>query len=251
MEFGSRLTENLNIRLDGRPGLESGSFDWSQRQEWTESQLDLNTMAVPSVPSSQVPSRPIPSQFVPILEEDSFDQGRVHPAAQFGAVPPTDGAGGSQPANRRRQSTGVDPPASSPGAPAEDDRYYSSTDPTVRSNSGKRRKKDASKSANAIDDAVKWGIPKYTFISSGCYTGLYLIQGEKIVEEGWLFSNPDKRHQSVTLPGLELFSPLQLPRTNLQLEQNLPKLAISLKKSDGFLFNSFEAFVILTDVHLK
>ncbi|KAL3678216.1 hypothetical protein R1sor_021172 [Riccia sorocarpa] len=387
MEFGSRLTENLNIRLDGRPGLESGSFDWSQRQEWTDSQLDLNTMAVPSVPSSQVPSRPIPSQFVPIPEEDSFDQGRVHPAAQFGAVPPTDGAGGSQPANRRRQSTGnvtkvirkqwessqvealleckkaeaeeleslvgreqiisaemkwkrihaamlakgvqadpsqlrnkwestlgsykkvkdwnnrsgvepyaslsradrkannlplefpdrwldilesfyagrpsitppcmaesmpgssgVDPPASSPGAPAEDDRYYSSTDPTVRSNSGKRRKKDASKSANAIvdcldrftnsmseaetkrqdreakrdefeerhlqlmedsdrrrvefmqkqhsdmvevfrsmagafDDAVKWGIPKYTFISSGCYTGLYLIQGENIVEE--------------------------------------------------------------------
>ncbi|KAL3694754.1 hypothetical protein R1sor_008405 [Riccia sorocarpa] len=92
------------------------------------------------------------------------------------------------------------------------------------------------------DDAVKWGIPKYTFISSGCYTGLYLIQGDKIVEEGWLFSNPDKRHQSVTLPGLELFTPLQLPRTNLQLEQNLPKLAVSLRKSDGLLFNSFEAF---------
>ncbi|KAL3684514.1 hypothetical protein R1sor_002536 [Riccia sorocarpa] len=226
-------------------------------------------------------------------EEDNFDQGRVHHAAQFGAVPPTDGAGGSQPANRRRHSTcivtkvihkqwessqvealleckkaeaeeleslvgreqiisaemkwkrihaamlskgvqadpsqlrnkwestlgsykkvkdwnirsgvepyaslsradrkannlplefpdrwfeilesfyagrpsitppcmaesmpgssGLDLPASSPGAPAEDDRYYSSTDPTVRSNSGKLRKKNASKSANAIVDCL-------------------------------------------------------------------------------------------------
>ncbi|KAL3694751.1 hypothetical protein R1sor_008402 [Riccia sorocarpa] len=83
------------------------------------------------------------------------------------------------------------------------------------------------------DDTVKWGIPRYSFISTGCYMGLYLIQGDKIVEEGWLFSNPDKRHQSITLPGLELFSPLHFPRADLQEEKILPELAVSLRKSDG------------------
>ncbi|KAL3694752.1 hypothetical protein R1sor_008403 [Riccia sorocarpa] len=90
------------------------------------------------------------------------------------------------------------------------------------------------------DDAVKWGIPVYTFTTTGCYSLLYLIQVEKIVEEGWLFSNPDKKHQSITLPGLELFSPLHCPR--LQAGEVFSKLAVSLRKSDGLLFNSFEAF---------
>ncbi|KAL3694759.1 hypothetical protein R1sor_008410 [Riccia sorocarpa] len=93
------------------------------------------------------------------------------------------------------------------------------------------------------DDADKWGIPRYTLITTGCYPGLYFIQGDKIVEGGWLFSNPDKRHQSITLPGLELFSPLHCPRmiTFLPVEEILPKLAVSFRKSAGLLFNSFEA----------
>ncbi|KAL2632996.1 hypothetical protein R1flu_004475 [Riccia fluitans] len=94
------------------------------------------------------------------------------------------------------------------------------------------------------DDADKWGIPRYTLITTPCHACLYLLQGEKIVEEGWLFSIPDKRHQSITLPGLQLFSPLQCPRTitGFPPEQMLPKIGVSFRKSAGLLFNSFQAY---------
>ncbi|KAL3697417.1 hypothetical protein R1sor_011493 [Riccia sorocarpa] len=92
------------------------------------------------------------------------------------------------------------------------------------------------------DDADKWRIPRYTLISTGCYPALYFIHGDQIVEGGWLFSNPDKRHQNFTLPGLELFSPLHCPRMELLSATILPKIADSFRKSAGSLFNSFEAF---------
>ncbi|KAL2622429.1 hypothetical protein R1flu_002634 [Riccia fluitans] len=148
IDFGaSSFFSQFGAALDASCGWQRSYGD-----DVNESQFNQNTR---TVPSSQAPSS---IEFSQILEDDNFDINCVHPATRtdrwqdilesfYGNRPSVtpqcmaESMLGALSFDRRN-------------LPIDDGGFDSTIDPTVQSNFGKRRKKDMSKSATAIFNAM-------------------------------------------------------------------------------------------------
>ncbi|KAG6555734.1 hypothetical protein Mapa_002973 [Marchantia paleacea] len=96
--------------------------------------------------------------------------------------------------------------------------------------------------AVCADFAEEWGLPFYDFVSSACAFSFCLLHTATLLDEDWSYSNPVKKNLHINLPGLEMFTGVEIPEPIAATPYLYRKHSAAFKRSAAVIINTFEEY---------